>query len=57
MKAVNILWDLEEGESGFGLPDEVELPEKFKKEDCDYDEVVDFLSDEYGFCILGCDIV
>ena len=57
MKAVNILWDLEEGESDYALPKEVELPEKFESDDYDYDDVVDYLSDEYGFCILRCDIV
>lgn len=60
MKAVNIIWDVdkEDGiEQFYGLPDTVELPEKFKEGDCDYDEIVDYLSDKYGFCILECDIV
>lgn len=56
MKAVNIVWDLDDGDSDYALPKEVELPEKFKEDDCDYDEVVDYLSDEYEYCILSCDI-
>lgn len=56
MKAVNIIWDLEVGDSDYALPKEVELPEEFEEDDCDYDEIVDYLSDEYGYCILSCDI-
>ena len=56
MKAVNIIWDLEEGESDYALPKEVELPEEFDG-DYDYDEAVDYISDEYGFCVLSCDII
>ena len=56
MRAVNIIWDLEVDDSDYALPKEVELPEEFDEDDTDYDEVVDYLSDEYGYCIISCDI-
>ena len=59
MRAVNIIWDLENGDSDYALPKEVELPEEFDEDDEDvatYDDIVDYLSDEYGYCILSCDI-
>ena len=58
MRAVNIIWDLEVGDSDYALPKEVELPEEFDEDndDATYDDIVDYLSDEYGYCILSCDI-
>lgn len=56
MKVVNIIWDLDNGDSGYALPKEVDLPEKFNKDNYNCDEIVDYLSDEYGYCILSCDI-
>ena len=60
MKAVNIKWDtdgdvklLEE------LPTEVEIPDYLITDDEDdlLDEISDWLSDEYGFCHDGFEIV
>ena len=48
MKATNIMWDAAENVS---LPDTVVLPNKLKK-----DEIADFLSDTYDFCVFGFDI-
>lgn len=51
MKVTNIIWDTD----GFsveelGLPTEVEVPSYLEE-----DEVADYLSDEYGFCIESLD--
>lgn len=60
MKAINIKWeiDLENGETyeealtACGLPTEIEIPE-----DVDEEEIADWLSDEYGFCHTGFELV
>lgn len=48
MKATEIDWDVDDIEiiEELGLPDEVELPS-----DIEEDEVADYLSDAYGFCV------
>ena len=49
MKAINIKWDTDD--QVVDLPTEVEIPEGYSE-----DEVVDYLSDEYGFCVFNFDI-
>ena len=49
MKAINIQWDTDN--EMIDLPTEVEIPEGYSE-----DEVVDYLSDEYGFCVFSFDI-
>lgn len=67
MKATNIKWDTDGDKMLLRtLPDIVILPEQFSHdnymEDGEYDEdalfedVADWLSDEYGFCHFGFDI-
>lgn len=61
MKATNIKWDidLEDGETyeealkDCELPTEVEIPEDMS----DGEEISDWLSDEYGFCHAGFELV
>ena len=52
MKAINIKWDVDNdiplGEIPY-LPTEVEIPSEIT----DLDDAVDWLSDEYGFCIIS----
>ena len=47
MKATNIKWDTD-GEYVSGLPTEVVIPDNVDPED-----VADWLSDTYGFCIFS----
>jgi len=48
-KVTEIEWDTEE--------DEIDLPkEVYINHDIEEDEIVDFLSDEYGWCIKSCSI-
>lgn len=50
--AVDIVWDTDgEDEEELGLPSRVEIP--FFTDD---DEIADFLSDEYGYCVFGFNI-
>ena len=49
MKAINIKWDTDN--EMIDLPTEVEIPEGYSE-----DEVADYLSDEYGYCIFNFDI-
>ena len=49
MKAINIQWDTDD--QVVDLPKEVEIPEGYSE-----DEVVDYLSDEYGYCVFNFDI-
>ena len=60
MKAVNIKWDTDgDMELLEELPTEVEIPDYLITDDEDdlLDEVSDWLSDEYGFCHDGFEIV
>ena len=49
MKAIDIKWDTDD--QVVDLPTEVEIPEGYSE-----DEVADYLSDEYGYCIFNFDI-
>lgn len=55
MKVTNIIWDLEDGDSDYALPKELDVPKNLEEED--YDTIVDWISDEYGWCICSCNIV
>lgn len=68
MKAINIKWDTDgDMELLEQLPKEVLLPEKFSRENYSQDgefdkeamldDLSDWLSDEYGFCHYGFEIV
>ena len=47
--AVDIVWDTDgEDEEDLGLPSRVEIP--FFVDD---EEIADYLSDEYGYCVFG----
>ena len=49
MKAINIKWDTDN--EVIVLPTEVKIPEGYSE-----DEVADYLSDEYGYCVFNFDI-
>ena len=50
--AVDIKWDTDgEDEEDLGLPSRVEIPFIFND-----DEIADYLSDEYGYCVFGFNI-
>ena len=58
MKAINIKWDVDELEDLDYLPTEVEIPSYLITDEDDLlDEVSDWLSDEYGFCHDGFELV
>lgn len=73
MKAVNIKWDVTDGAEDMTkedmdeilstLPTEVEIPDNLIDDDEDFDEdyyysdISDWLSDEYGFCHFGFELV
>ena len=73
MKAINIKWDVTDGaeditkedmdEILLTLPTEVEIPDNLIDDDKDFDEdyyysdISDWLSDEYGFCHFGFELV
>lgn len=50
VKAYNIDWDLEEGDSAEDLPTEIIIPQGIPE-----DEVDDYISNVSGFCIWGCE--
>ena len=54
MKAINIVWDTD-GKK-VNLPTEVEIPKDVKFKDVDQ-ELADWLSDQYGWCISSVDYV
>ena len=49
MKAINIKWDTDD--QVVDLPTEVEIPKG-----CFEEEVADYFSDEYGYCVFNFDI-
>lgn len=49
MKAVDIVWDVDDEKGREGLPQEIEIPEGMTDED----EISDYLSDATGFCHKG----
>lgn len=49
MKAINILWDVDDENDLSFLPTEIEIPEGM----CDEEDISDYLSDETGFCHAG----
>lgn len=52
MRAINIKWDIDDSieiDAILSLPTEVEIPSEITE----LDDAVDWLSDEYGFCILS----
>lgn len=53
MKAINILWDVDDEEDEISLPEEIDIPEDMTDED----EISDYISDETGFCHYGFDLV
>lgn len=55
MKAINILWSVDEDEEEIleMLPDEVHIPDGMT----DTEEISDWLSDEYEFCHAGFELV
>lgn len=58
MKAINIKWDVDEIEDLEYLPTEVEIPSYLITDEDDLlDYVSDWLSDEYGFCHDGFELV
>ena len=69
MKAINIKWDVTDGaedmtkedmdEILLTLPTEVEIPSYLitDNEDDSLDDISDWLSDEYGFCHDGFELV
>lgn len=50
MKAINILWDIDDGDD-VQLPTEIEIPDSMSG--ADEDEISDYLSDVTGFCHKG----
>ena len=73
MRAVNIKWDVTDGAEDMTkeemdeilstLPTEVEIPDNLIDDDVDFNEdyyysdISDWLSDKYGFCHFGFELV
>lgn len=71
MKAVNIKWDVTDGAEDMTqeemnevletLPTEVDIPDSLIDEELDedyyYSDISDWLSNEYGFCHFGFELV
>ena len=71
MKAVNIKWDVTDGAEDMiqeemnevleTLPTEVDIPDSLIDEEFDedyyYSDISDWLSNEYGFCHFGFELV
>lgn len=49
MKAVNIVWDVDDPEDLEDLPTEIDIPSDMEDED----EISDYISDVTGFCHKG----
>lgn len=51
MKAINILWDIDD--EVVYLPMEIEIPEELRG---DFDAISDYISDTTGFCHYGFEV-
>lgn len=50
--AADIEWDVDDEDvTELGLPSQVKIPPHVEE-----DDIADYLSDEYGFCVLGFDV-
>ena len=52
MKAINIIWDVDDEEELEFLPTEIEIPDGMED-----DEIGDYISDYTGFCHYGFELV
>lgn len=57
MKAINILWDVEDKKDLDFLPNEIEIPDWIKKNETYEEDVSNYISDFTGFCHYGFEIV
>ncbi len=55
MKAVNIIWDVDNKKDLKHLPKEIEIPDWIDKDD--EEEISDYLSDVTGFCHKGFELI
>ena len=53
MKAINIMYDVDEKKDLESLPTEIKIPNEIT----DIDEISDYISDVTGFCHYGFDLV
>ena len=53
MKAINIIWDVDNKRDLKHLPTEIEIPEEIEDEE----EISDYLSDVTGFCHKGFELI
>lgn len=53
MKAINIMWDVDNKEDLKDLPTEIEIPAGMTDED----DISDYISDETGFCHCGFELI
>lgn len=53
MKAINIIWDVDDDKDLEFLPTEIEIPEGITDEE----EISNYLSDKTGFCHCGFELV
>lgn len=56
MKAINIIWDVDNDEELEALPNEIEIPDDILSDGMHEDEISDYISDVTGFCHYGFDI-
>ena len=49
MKAINIIWDVDNPKDLELLPTEIDIPDEMNDED----EISDYITDETGFCHKG----
>lgn len=53
MKAINIDWDVDDGDNNVSLPKEIDIPPGMM----DIDEISDYISDVTGFCHKGFNLI
>lgn len=53
VKAINIDWDVDDGDNNISLPKEIDIPPGMM----DIDEISDYISDVTGFCHKGFNLI
>ena len=55
MRIINIIWDLNEGDSDYALPKKINVPNELIEED--YKTITNWVFNMYGWRICSCDII
>lgn len=57
MKAINIMWDVDNKKDLDFLPNEIEIPDYLNHDEGYEEEISDYITDYTGFCHFGFELI